>query len=310
MDDAPPPSLVGTRQKMDLRTRNLIFQATNNRTGENDITNRTETNEQEFRQGLIFSTTNLVKFAACKSSTRIFTSTPKNMQLTAKHLLPRQSQMVWPGCLLPNIDSSSVEGLKALAAEYPDYCLPMMGLHPCYVKDNFEEELALVEKELRTGNYIAVGEIGMDKYWELDHLPQQEEALRRQLRWAHELDLPVALHTRNANDEVIAIIRELNLPGLRGVFHCFSGTVEQANEMIQLGFYLGIGGVLTYKNGGLDKDHHRNSARTSRSGNRRTLSLTGTLQREKKSARLYPLRRRKARRHQEPDATQSSRHHH
>jgi TatD DNase family protein len=129
----------------------------------------------------------------------------------------------------------------------------MMGLHPCYVKDNFEEELALVEKELRTGNYIAVGEIGMDKYWELDHLPQQEEALRCQLRWAHELDLPVALHTRNANDEVIAIIRDLNLPGLRGVFHCFSGTVEQANEMIQLGFYLGIGGVLTYKNGGLDK---------------------------------------------------------
>jgi TatD DNase family protein len=155
--------------------------------------------------------------------------------------------------LLPNIDSSSVEGLKALAEEYPDYCLPMMGLHPCYVKDNFEEELALVEKELRTGNYIAVGEIGMDKYWELDHLPQQEEALRCQLRWAHELDLPVALHTRNANDEVIAIIRDLNLPGLRGVFHCFSGTVEQANEMIQLGFYLGIGGVLTYKNGGLDK---------------------------------------------------------
>jgi TatD DNase family protein len=155
--------------------------------------------------------------------------------------------------LLPNIDSSSIEGLKALADEYPDYCLPMMGLHPCYVKDNFEEELALVEKELRTGNYIAVGEIGMDKYWELDHLPQQEEALRCQLRWAHELDLPVALHTRNANDEVIAIIRDLNLPGLRGVFHCFSGTVEQANEMIQLGFYLGIGGVLTYKNGGLDK---------------------------------------------------------
>jgi TatD DNase family protein len=155
--------------------------------------------------------------------------------------------------LLPNIDSSSVEGLKALAEEYPDYCLPMMGLHPCYVKDNFEEELALVEKELRTGNYIAVGEIGMDKYWELDHLPQQEEALRCQLRWAHELDMPVALHTRNANDEVIAIIRDLNLPGLRGVFHCFSGTVEQANEMIQLGFYLGIGGVLTYKNGGLDK---------------------------------------------------------
>lgn len=155
--------------------------------------------------------------------------------------------------LLPNIDHTSLEGMLQLAADYPGYCLPMMGLHPCYVKEGFEEELALVERELRTGKYIAVGEIGMDRYWDLEHISQQEEALKQQLRWAHELDLPVALHTRNANEEVMAIIRELNLPGLRGVFHCFSGSVEQAKAMIELGFYLGIGGVVTYKNGGIDK---------------------------------------------------------
>ncbi len=155
--------------------------------------------------------------------------------------------------LLPNIDSSSINGLKALAEEYPGYCIPMMGLHPCYVKENFEAELAIIEKELRQGKYIAVGEIGLDKYWDLTHIRQQEAALRQQLKWAHELDLPVALHTRNANDEVLAILRELQLPGLRGVFHCFSGTMEQATRMTELGFYLGIGGVLTYKNGGVDK---------------------------------------------------------
>lgn len=155
--------------------------------------------------------------------------------------------------LLPNIDRSSIPGLKQLTVEYPGYCLPMMGLHPCYVKADFEEELAAIEQELRSGNYIAVGEIGMDRYWELDFIAQQEDALRRQLRWAHEVDLPVALHTRNANDEVIEIIREVNLSGLRGVFHCFSGTIAQAKTMIDLGFYLGIGGVVTYKNGGIDK---------------------------------------------------------
>jgi len=155
--------------------------------------------------------------------------------------------------LLPNIDASSISGLKQLAEDYPSFCLPMMGLHPCYVKDNFEEELAIVENELRSGKYIAVGEIGMDRYWELEHISQQEEALRIQLKWAHELDLPVALHTRNANEEVIAILRDLHLPGLRGVFHCFSGSMEQAKAMIELGFFLGIGGVLTYKNGGIDK---------------------------------------------------------
>jgi TatD DNase family protein len=155
--------------------------------------------------------------------------------------------------LLPNIDSESIEGVKKLSIDYPGYCVPMMGLHPCYVKTNYEQELAIIEKELRTGKYIAVGEIGMDKYWELNFIREQENALKHQLKLAHELDFPVALHTRNANQEVISIIKELQLGSLRGVFHCFSGTVEEAETMIELGFYLGIGGVVTYKNGGLDK---------------------------------------------------------
>jgi len=155
--------------------------------------------------------------------------------------------------LLPNINHETILAQKKLASDYPGYCLPMMGLHPCYVKANYEEELQIIEQELRSGNYCAVGEIGMDRYWELDFIQEQEIALRKQLQLAHELDLPVALHTRNANDEVISIIQELNLKGLKGVFHCFSGTLEQAKTMINLGFYLGIGGVLTYKNGGLDK---------------------------------------------------------
>ncbi len=154
--------------------------------------------------------------------------------------------------LLPNIDSSSWQGMMDLSSAYPGYCLPMMGLHPCYVLENYEEELQLVERELAKGGYVGVGEIGMDRHWSLDFIEQQETALRRQLALAHHYDLPVALHTRNANDEVIAILRDMQLSGLRGVFHCFSGTVEQAHAMTDLGFYLGIGGVLTYKNGGLD----------------------------------------------------------
>lgn len=155
--------------------------------------------------------------------------------------------------LLPNIDLDSVAGMDALCREYPGVCIPMMGLHPCYVNYEVEQQLAEVRRLLESGTYAAVGEIGMDRHWSLEYIQQQEQALRTQLTWAHEFDLPVALHTRSANDEVIAIIRDLNLPGLRGVFHCFSGSIEQAQAMIDLGFYLGIGGVITYKNAGIDR---------------------------------------------------------
>jgi TatD DNase family protein len=153
--------------------------------------------------------------------------------------------------LLPNIDQTSVDGMNELTRLYPGICRAMMGLHPCYVEKGFEAELEKVEVELRKGGYVAVGEIGMDRHWSLEFIAQQQEALKFQLKLAHELDLPVALHTRNANDEVIAIILQLGLPRLRGVFHCFSGSVEQAMKMTDLGFMLGIGGVITYKNSGI-----------------------------------------------------------
>jgi TatD DNase family protein len=155
--------------------------------------------------------------------------------------------------LLPNIDHTSISGMHQLVTDFPGVCYAMMGLHPCYVKENYLEELQQIEQLLRSGKYIGVGEIGMDKYWELDFIKQQEDALIKQLQWAEELQLPVALHTRNANDEVLSIIQSLKLKNLRGVFHCFSGTIEQAQQMIELGFYLGIGGVVTFKNSGLDK---------------------------------------------------------
>lgn len=153
--------------------------------------------------------------------------------------------------LLPNIDRESFPGMMELVKAHPGLCLPMIGLHPCYVGENYMEQLVLVEQELQRGGYVGIGEIGMDRHWSLDHIVQQEEALRIQLKWAVQYDLPVALHTRNANDQVIAIIQDLNLPGLRGVFHCFSGSLEQARQMIDLGFFLGIGGVVTYKNAGI-----------------------------------------------------------
>lgn len=153
--------------------------------------------------------------------------------------------------LLPNIDRESFPGMMELVNTHPGLCLPMIGLHPCYVDENYRDQLAFVEEELQKGGYVGVGEIGMDRHWTLEHIVQQEEALRIQLKWAAHYDLPVALHTRNSNDQVVAIIRNMALPGLRGVFHCFSGSVEQARQMIELGFFLGIGGVVTYKNAGI-----------------------------------------------------------
>lgn len=154
--------------------------------------------------------------------------------------------------LLPNIDLSTVAGMQQLVTDYPGVCLPMMGLHPGYVKADFEEQLTEIEQLAMSGRYYGIGEIGLDKYWDLTYLSQQESALKFQLQLAHRLKLPVALHTRNATKETIALIKELNLPGLTGVFHCFGGTAEEAIEIRELGFYLGIGGVLTFKNSGLD----------------------------------------------------------
>lgn len=155
--------------------------------------------------------------------------------------------------LLPNIDRSSHPYLLQVCEDYPAQCLPMMGLHPCYVKEDFREQLDFVEKELATGRYCAVGEIGLDRHWDLQFYPQQTEALRRQCELALQFKLPVALHTRKAYHETLEIIADYIPRGLKGVFHCFSGNTSEALESTRLGFYLGIGGVLTFKNSGLEE---------------------------------------------------------
>ncbi len=154
---------------------------------------------------------------------------------------------------LPNIDSSSIESMLALEAAYPEQCFPMMGLHPCSVKENYEEELALVKEWLDKRPFCAVGEIGIDLYWDKTFFEQQKDAFKRQMEWAKALDVPIVIHSREATDIIIDLVREHKTERLRGIFHCFGGTVEQAQAIIDLDFYLGIGGVLTFKKSGLDK---------------------------------------------------------
>ena len=154
---------------------------------------------------------------------------------------------------LPNIDSTSVDALHGLCKKYPTQCFPMMGLHPCSVKENLAEELSLVHQLLKVNKYYAVGEIGLDLYWDKTFIAQQIEAFEKQIQWALEFDLPIVIHCRNAFDEIYEVLSNTKkLP--KGIFHCFSGNTEQANKIIALGnFKLGIGGVVTFKNSGLDK---------------------------------------------------------
>ena len=157
--------------------------------------------------------------------------------------------------LLPNISSKYTKGMLALCAEFPNNCYPMMGLHPCDVsEENFKHEIAHVEKELETGKYTAVGEIGLDLHWDKSTLEIQKKAFIHQVKLAKKYKLPIAIHVRESFAEAIELIEKLNDENLRGVFHCFTGNIDDAQRVINLGgFYLGIGGVLTFKNSGLDK---------------------------------------------------------
>jgi TatD DNase family protein len=154
--------------------------------------------------------------------------------------------------ILPSIDSSETEALLALERQFPTHCHAMMGLHPCYVKENYEEELALVESWLAKRPFKAVGEIGLDLYWDKTFFKQQQDAFEKQLKWAIQYEIPVSIHSREATNEAIEIIQSLKCSQLRGIFHCFGGTIEQANKIVGLGFKLGIGGVVTFKKAGLD----------------------------------------------------------
>jgi TatD DNase family protein len=152
---------------------------------------------------------------------------------------------------LPAIDSGSREALLALEARYPGVCIGMAGLHPCSVKGNYLEELRVVEEDLARRPWVAVGEIGLDFYWDRTFEREQYDAFRLQIRWALQYDIPIVIHSRNSMAESIGVVREEQQGKLRGIFHCFSGDADAAREVMGLGFYLGIGGVLTYKNSGL-----------------------------------------------------------
>ncbi len=157
--------------------------------------------------------------------------------------------------LLPGIDSETIPALLQLAQNEPEFVFPMMGLHPCSVKANFEAELQIVEDYFNNPNYtfIAVGECGLDYYWDKTHIDLQKQAFAFQIKLAKKLQLPIVIHSRESIDDCIEMIAQHKDENLRGVFHCFSGDAIQLEKIIALGFYAGIGGVATFKNGGLDK---------------------------------------------------------
>lgn len=154
---------------------------------------------------------------------------------------------------MPNVDVHSIQPMLDLVWQFPENCFPMMGLHPCSVDEHVEANLFQIQKWFKKRPFYAVGEIGLDFYWSTEFKDQQISAFKKQCQWAIQYNLPINIHSRNATDEVIAILTDMQHPKLRGIFHCFSGNAEQAKQITELGFYLGIGGVLTFKNSGLDK---------------------------------------------------------
>ena len=154
---------------------------------------------------------------------------------------------------LPNIDSTSIDAMHSLEQKYPGTCFAMMGLHPCSVKDNWKSEMNSMEEWFQKRTYVAIGEMGIDLYWDRTYFAEQQEVFRRQIAMANDLGLPVVIHSRDSFREIMDLLKTNKKESPCGIFHCFSGTVEEAKEVIDLGFYVGIGGVLTYKKSGLDE---------------------------------------------------------
>jgi TatD DNase family protein len=156
--------------------------------------------------------------------------------------------------ILPNIDATSWQPMLDLSLQYKGVCYAMAGLHPTsVVPDTIEQELAEVERQLELNDFVAIGEIGIDLYWDRTHQQLQEEVFRTQLQWAKKYKLPVAIHIRNSYNEVWRILKQELTPDLKGVLHCFPGNVIQAAQAIEAGFKLGIGGVVTFKNSGMQE---------------------------------------------------------
>ena len=148
---------------------------------------------------------------------------------------------------MPNCDSTTINAMMAIAQRFPDNCFPMMGLHPCYVKENFRNELAIVEEQLAQQKFSAIGEVGLEFYWDRNVDKEQKIAFEQQIDWAIAYKLPVIIHSRSSTKECIDIIKRKQNGNLVSLFHCYSGTVEEAKSIVDLGGYLGIGGVVTYK---------------------------------------------------------------
>ncbi|WP_421944927.1 TatD family hydrolase [Pedobacter sp.] len=153
---------------------------------------------------------------------------------------------------LPNVDVASIKMIDDLVKKYPENCFAMAGLHPCDVKDDYETQLQEIYNSINGRKIYAIGEIGIDLYWDKTTLGIQQDAFRKQINWAKNLDLPIVIHCREAFDEVFEVLEAEKDDKLRGIFHCFTGNEQQANQAINLNFYLGIGGVVTYKKAGLD----------------------------------------------------------
>lgn len=153
---------------------------------------------------------------------------------------------------MPNIDSNTIESMLQLEKDHPDFCVPMMGIHPCYIKDNFQKELDIASKWLEQRDFCAIGEIGIDLYWDKTHQDEQIKAFEIQINWAKDIEKPIVIHCRDSIDLTIQVVKKYQDGSLKGIFHCFTGNIDQAEKIVDMGFLLGIGGVATFKNGGLD----------------------------------------------------------
>lgn len=156
-------------------------------------------------------------------------------------------------CFLPAIDKNEWSRLISVEQKFPQFLFAMVGVHPCSIKENYKEELDFVAEQLSKRTFAGIGETGLDFYWDKTFIREQEESLRVHAEWAIQYNRPIILHTRNSTKETIDIIREYVPRGIRGIFHCFSGNIAEANEIIDMGFYLGIGGVVTFKNSSLQE---------------------------------------------------------
>jgi TatD DNase family protein len=169
------------------------------------------------------------------------------------HVIERAKQKGITKFFLPAIDSSVIDAMLAMETGFPGACFAMMGLHPCSVKANYRDELKIAEEWMAKRKFAAVGEIGLDFYWDKTFTAEQYDAFNIQMQWALDRNMSIVIHTRNAMQETIDTVKPFAEKGLRGIFHCFSGNIQNALDIITMGFLLGIGGVLTYKNSGLQQ---------------------------------------------------------